>query len=127
MADSDASALPWVGLWLARGVPWVPLAVLAYAATITVGTLSMRGRRIRRSWHSRLFIVTCASTAAAALFSFPHAWGRGALLLVAIVPLALLPFVTAPVARHPRRHVALGLLAAPCYAVALALWAARSG
>ncbi|MGJ0203783.1 hypothetical protein [Leucobacter sp. gxy201] len=127
MADSDPSSLSWIGLWLTRGAPWVPLAVLSYAATVTVGTLSMRGRRIRRSWHARLFIVTCALTAAAAVFSFPQAWVRGMLLLAALVPLALLPFVTAPVARHPRRHVALGLLAAPCYIAALALWSARPG
>lgn len=125
MTESDLPPLLGALLWLMRAVPWTPLAVLSYTATVTIGTLSLRGRRIHRGWHSGLFILTCLLTVAAAVSSFPVRWVGGLLLALALVPLALLPFVTVPVARHPRRHLLLGLAAAPCYFGALLLWAVQ--
>lgn len=116
--EAPIAAAQWFG-----AVPWTLIAVLAYLATITLGTLSLRGRRISRAWHSRLFILTALLTLVAAAFSFPEAWPRGAALTLALVPLGLLPFVTVPVSRHARRHMVLGLSAAPCYLAALVLWA----
>ncbi|MBL5973841.1 MAG: hypothetical protein D3X82_08780 [Candidatus Leucobacter sulfamidivorax] len=125
MAEPDGSSPIGALLWLTRAVPWTPLAVLSYVASITVGTLSLRGRRIHRGWHSGLFVLTCVLTAAAAAFSFPGHWVRGLLLALALVPLVLLPLVTVPVSRHPRRHLLLGLAASPCCLGALILWAVR--
>ncbi len=116
--EAPIAAVPWLG-----AMPWTPIAVLAYLSTITLGTLSLRGRRINRAWHTRLFILTALLTLAAAAFSFPEAWPRGAALTLAVVPLALLPFITVPVSRHTRRHMIVGLSAAPCYLAALVLWA----
>ncbi|MBK0419027.1 hypothetical protein JD276_08260 [Leucobacter sp. CSA1] len=124
MVDPGSSPLHPL-LEIAQAVPWTLLAVLSYAVTIAVGTLSMRGHRIRRRWHSRLFILTCALTVVAAILSFPEHWIRGLLLAVALVPLALLPFLSAPVRRHPSRHVAIGLSVAPCYLAALTMWAVQ--
>ncbi|MFC5337691.1 hypothetical protein [Leucobacter denitrificans] len=105
-----------------QAIPFTPLAVLAYLATVTVGTLSLRGRRINRRWHTALFVVTAALTVVAIVAAVPAHWVRAALLVVALVPLALLPFVTTPVRRHTARHAAVGLSAAPCYLAALGVW-----
>lgn len=106
------------------------LSVLAacvfYAATITLGTLSIRGRRVRRVWHTRLFVGTVLVTAGASLLSLPHDWPRAGVLALALAPLLLLPFITTPVARHPRRHALVGLSAAPCYLTAIVLAAAHA-
>lgn len=125
MAEPDGSSPVGALLWFVGATPWTPFAVLSYLASITVGTLSLCGRRIHRGWHSGLFVLTCALTAAAAAFSFPAHWVRGFLLALTLVPLALLPAVTVPVSRHPRRHLLLGLAASPCYLGALILWAVR--
>lgn len=106
----------------AQAVPWPLMAVLSYLATLALGTLSLRGRRVGRAWHSGLFVLTSVLTVLAALLSLPDHWVRGILLSLALVPLALLPFLTVPVSRHPRRHILIGLSAAPCYLVALVLW-----
>ncbi|MBO1900924.1 hypothetical protein J4H92_03050 [Leucobacter weissii] len=103
----------------------VLLAVLSYLVTVTLGLLSQRGHRVRRAWHSRLFVLTFALTALAAALSLPAQWMRGLLLALALVPLSLLPFLGVPVARRPRRHALMGLSAAPPYLAALVLWAAR--
>lgn len=124
MTEPAVSLLGWLGSRPASGAS-VALAALAYAATVTVGTLSIRGRRIPRRRHTGLFIATVALTALAAALSLPQHPVRAALLALALVPLGLLPALTAPVARRPRRHVLLGLAAAPAYLAALALWAAR--
>ncbi len=108
-----------------QAVPFTPLAVLAYLATVTVGTLSLRGRRINRRWHTSLFVTTAVLTVAAVLTAVPAHWVRAGFLAVALVPLALLPFVTTPVRRHTTRHAALGLSAAPCYLAALGVWIAH--
>ncbi|MGO3147832.1 MAG: hypothetical protein ACTIJ6_09155 [Leucobacter sp.] len=107
---------------LAQAVPWTPLAVLAYVATVTIGTLSLRGRRVHRRWHSTLFAVTVALTVLAGLFALPTQWVRALCLALALVPLAFLPFAARPVRAHSSRHAMLGLSAAPCYCAALALW-----
>ena len=110
---------------LVQAVPWAPLAVLAYLAAITVGTMRMRGLRVNRIWHHLLFIVTVAVTVVAAVATFTLNW-RGAIFLVlALVPLVLLPVLTVPVRRRRVRHVVLGLFPAPLYLVALALWVAQ--
>ncbi|GAA4284428.1 hypothetical protein GCM10022261_19590 [Brevibacterium daeguense] len=127
MVGLSLAALFGVVSWLISVVPWTVLAVLAYLANVSVGTASARGRRVGRAWHSRLFIVTCVLTAFAAVFSFPGDWGRGLWLLVALVPLALLPHFGTGAARRPRRHALLALTAAPCYLAALILWAADLG
>lgn len=46
--------------------PWTPLAFMAYLATTVLGLLSLRGRRIPRVWHSRMFMVTAVLTVLAA-------------------------------------------------------------
>lgn len=107
-------------------MPWVLLACFFYAATITLGTLSLRGRRVRRVWHARLFVLTMLATAAAALLSLPADGLRAGALTLALVPLALLPFVTTPVASHTRRHTLVGLTASPFYLVAFVLAVSHS-
>ncbi|NLB47336.1 MAG: hypothetical protein GX814_06310 [Microbacteriaceae bacterium] len=97
------------------------LASVCYLGTVTLGTLSAAGRRVGRAWHTRLFVVTVVLTLIAAVLSFSVQWMRAAVLLLALVPLAVLPFVTAPVRVHLRRHMLLGLSAAPCYATALVM------
>lgn len=103
--------------------PWTPIAVLAYLVTITLGTLSFRGRRVRRVWHTRLFVLTVTLGLLAAALSFPTHWARGLLLLAALVPLTLLPWLSTPVAKRTRRHIVMGLSAAPFYIAATVLWA----
>lgn len=107
---------------LSQVMPWTPLAVLAYAATIVVGTLSATGRRVPRSWHTVLFVATAVITAIAMIEAFFEQWQRGVVLMIALVPICLLPFVTVPVRRRQRRHILLGLSAAPLFLLALALW-----
>jgi hypothetical protein len=102
--------------------PWVLLAVIAYIGTLTLGTLSLAGRSVGRVWHARLFVLTATLTIVAAAHSFFSDWVRGASLLAALVPLGLLPWLSAPVRAHTRRHAMLGLCAAPFYVVALTLW-----
>lgn len=98
------------------------LACMSYAATLTLGTLSLRGRKVPRVWHARLFMLTAGITVIAALLSLPGHWPRGLLLALALVPLSLLPFVTVPVRAHPRRHALLGISASPFYLAALVAW-----
>lgn len=105
-------------------IPWTILACLAYTANICIGTVSLRGRRVPRSWHGRVFLVALALTAIAAATSFPEYPARGAALIVALAPLLALPFVGRPVRRRPSTHIIIGLVAAPCFAIALLLWVA---
>lgn len=105
-------------------LPWTVLAGLAYAANVGIGTASLRGRRVPRVWHGRVFLVALVLTAIAAATSFPDHPARGAALIVALVPLAALPFFGRPVRRSPSTHIIIGLVAAPCFAIALLLWAA---
>ena len=107
---------------LAQAVPWTPLAVLAYAVTVTIGALSLRGRRVHRRWHSTLFVVTAALTVLAGMFALPTQWVRALCLALALVPLAFLPFVARPVRARSLLHAMIGLSAAPCYCAALTLW-----
>ncbi|WP_200332106.1 MULTISPECIES: hypothetical protein [Microbacteriaceae] len=104
-------------------VPWTLLACLAYSGNVCIGTASLRGRSVPRSWHGRVFLVALALTAIAAATSFPEHGARGAALIVALVPLLTLPFVGRPVRRRPSTHIIIGLVAAPCFAIALLLWA----
>ena len=98
------------------------IACAAYLATVSLGLLSLRGRRVRRVWHTRFFVATLALTGLAAAIALLRAAIPEALaLILALVPLGLLPALTAPVWKHPRRHAVLALCAAPCYATALAL------
>lgn len=106
----------------AGAMPWTPLAVFSYLGNVALGMLSRRGRGPGRAWHTRLFVMVCALTAVAAALSFPARRPRGLLLAAALVPLALLPFLGAQVARRPLRHMLVGLAPAPCYLAALALW-----
>lgn len=106
-----------------EAVPWPLLALLSYLASVTLGLISLR-RRPGRSWHRRLFITTCAVTALAALLALSVRWESGLLLVLALVPLAVLPYAGSAM-RRPGRHAAIGLAAAPCYLAALALWIAR--
>lgn len=106
---------------LAQAIPWTPLAVLAYLAAVTVGTLRMRGPRVHRTWHTLLFIVTVAITVVAAVISLTLRQAGAIFLMLALVPLALLPVLTAPVRTRQVRHVVLGLCPAPFYLVALVL------
>ncbi len=102
-------------------LPWAALAAAFYAANLLIGSLSLRGRRVPRVWHGRVFICAVLATALAAALSFPeHPW-RGSALALALVPLALLPWFGRPVRRDPRLHIGLSVSAAPFYAVALAL------
>ena len=105
-------------------VPWTLLACFAYAANVGIGTASLRGSRVPRAWHGHVFFVAVALTVIAAVTSFPDHPARGAALIVALVPLASLPFFGRPVRRSPSTHVIIGLVAAPCFAIALLLWAA---
>jgi hypothetical protein len=127
MAEVDPNWFAGIPRWLASPGPWTLLALVGYLATLTLGVLSLSGRPIKRAWHTRLFVLTCALTALAAILSFPEHWVRGLALALALVPLGLLPVITRPVARRPGRHIAVGLAAAPCYLVAVALWAAGAG
>lgn len=106
-----------------RLLPWAPIAALSYLGTVTLGTVSLRGRRMKRVWHTRFFVVTVTLTLLAALLSFATRWQSGVLLLLALVPLALLPSLTAPVRKQTRRHIAIGLSAAPFYLGAVVFWA----
>ncbi|QIK62851.1 hypothetical protein G7068_06295 [Leucobacter viscericola] len=108
---------------MANAVPWSLIAVISYLATITLGTLSLRGRKVRRAWHARLFALTVILTLLAAVLSFPTHWQRGVLLAVALVPLAMLPWLSRPVLKRTERHIAIGLSAAPFYLAAVVLWA----
>ncbi|QIM19167.1 hypothetical protein G7066_12390 [Leucobacter coleopterorum] len=107
---------------VANAIPCTLIAGLSYLATIMLGTFSLRGRRVRRVWHTRLFAFTVILTLLAAALSFPTHWQRGVLLLAALVPLALLPWASRPVLKHPERHIAIGLSAAPFYLSATVLW-----
>jgi cytochrome bd-type quinol oxidase subunit 2 len=127
MVGLSLAGLFGVVSWMVEVVPWTVLAFLAYLANISVGTASARGRRVGRKWHSRVFLVTCVLTAVAAVFSFPDHWERGLWLLLALVPLVLLPYLGIRAARRTRRHALLALMAMPCYLAALILWAAGLG
>lgn len=124
MIELDPATFSRAVNWLALATPWTPLALLSYAATVTVGTLSLRGHRVRRVWHTRLFVLTCILTAAALILSLPDRWGRALALALALAPLAALPFLGRRVMQRPTPHVLTGLAAAPCYLAALVLWAA---
>ena len=103
-------------------MPWTLLAVLSYLGSLALGTAALRGARVRRAWHGRLFLITGALTVLAAALSFPQHWGRGLSLGFALVPLALLPIIGRPVAKHRGRHIAMGVAAAPGYLAALGFW-----
>ncbi len=103
------------------------LAVACYLSTVTLGVASLRGRRVKRAWHSRLFILTLVVTLLAAAFSFAEHWIRGFMLALALVPLGLLPFLSVPVAKNPARHAIISLVAAPFYLAAAVLWAVALG
>ena len=104
-------------------LPWTPLAAAAYATNLVIGTLSLRGRKVPRVWHGRIFLLALVLTAVAAVAAGEQPW-RAAVLGIALVPLAFLPFMGRPVRRSPRTHIAIGLAAAPLYVAAVVLWAA---
>lgn len=109
-------------IWLARVVPWAPLAAAAYAATAGIGVLSLRGYRIRRVWHVRLFVVTFSLTLLAVMAGFvTAALLQGAILALALVPLSALPFVMKPTRTKATGHSLTAGAAAPCYAAAIAI------
>lgn len=109
--------------WITGTVPWALLAAIAYLASTAVGTASTLGYSIDRRWHSGLFIVVAVLTVIGAVTSFPgHVW-RGVALLIAIVPLALLPWLGRSAGKRPGRHIAVAMTALPCYVVAVVLWA----
>lgn len=111
---------------LVQAIPWTLLAVLAYIMAVTLGSLRMRGVAVQRRWHHLMFIVTVIITVAAAAISFTQEWRSAVFLLLALVPLALLPILTTPVKQRRVQHIVLGLCPAPFYAVALVLWMSPS-
>lgn len=102
-------------------MPWTLLAAASYAGTVALGVRSLHGIGVKRAWHTRMFVLTVALTLFAIALSVLSDWLQAVLLILALIPLALLPALTAPVRRHSRRHAILGLSAAPCYLAASAL------
>lgn len=127
MVEIDAMGIDGSLGLLGDAVPWTLLAFASYLATLTLGVFSLRGRRVRRAWHGRLFALSFALTVlAAGIALLRSAFAEGLALVFALVPLALLPFLGTPVADRARRHALVALCAAPCYLAAVALRAAEA-
>lgn len=107
--------------------PLTGLAFVSYLATLALGVTSLRGHRMRRVWHTRLYIVTFSLTVIAVAVTCAGAGWRGVVLGLALIPLALLPWVSSasvqPIHRRPAPHIVVGASAAPFYLAALALLA----
>jgi hypothetical protein len=101
-------------------------ASLSYVANCLLGTAvaTRTGDTTDARWtHHALYTATCVLTvsAAGALLLSPASSGRraGWLLLPALVPLAVIPFLGSVAARR-RRHTFVALAAAPFFAMSAA-------